>query len=163
MYHLIGVVYQIRRYTGVYRLLCMLLFPGLSLPRGSVATKNAHGAGSEQPSSGVGSTPQKNRKLFTVHLQTTLNSVNYAFMSLLASIPLVRLKNRAWRSAAMSYTTDRPHPSEWRRPEGFPCRGSCHEIRRWEISAHCLPQPACTPSRPPHTQCVFTVNYYSHT
>ena len=32
MYHLIGVVYRIRRYTGVYRLLCMLLSPDVSSP-----------------------------------------------------------------------------------------------------------------------------------
>lgn len=54
MYHLIGVVYRIRRYTGVYRPLCMLLFPDLSLPGESIQIKT-DSAGSEQRALMLGS------------------------------------------------------------------------------------------------------------
>lgn len=163
MYHLIGVVYQIRRYTGVYRLLCMLLFPGLSLPRGSVATKNAHGAGSEQPSSVVGSTLLK-RKLFTVHLQTTLNSVNYAFMSLLASVPLVRLQKQSL-GKTLQVCCDVLHHRQTTTPvNGISLKDSHAEgpTMRSE-GGRLLLTASHNRCAPPHTQCVFTVNYYSHT
>lgn len=54
MYHLIGVVYRIRRYTGVYRPLCMLLLPDLSLPGEPLQIKT-HSTGSEQRALMVGS------------------------------------------------------------------------------------------------------------
>lgn len=46
-YHLIGEVYWIRRYTGVYKPLCMRSFPDLSLP-GESAQPKRQSKGSEQ-------------------------------------------------------------------------------------------------------------------
>lgn len=75
MYHLIGVVYRIRRYTGVYRLPCMLLFPDLFCLVNQFKQKHAAQAVSSQAVEG--STLQKGSSHQYIYCKLSL--ISYVF------------------------------------------------------------------------------------
>lgn len=162
MYHLIGVVYQIRRYTGVYRLLCMLLFPGLSLPRGVSRDKNAHGAGSEQPSSVVGSTLLKE----TVYSTST---DNFKLRELCLYVSFSQRTTRKAEKQSLGKTLQVCCDVIYHRQTTTPVNGLSLKDSHVEgptvrsEGGRFLLTASHNRCAPPHTQCVFTVNYYSHT
>lgn len=158
MYHLIGVVYRIRRYTGVYRLPCMLLFPDLFCLVNQFKQKHAAQAVSSQAVEG--STLQKGSGHQYIYCKLSL--ISYVFSP--SAQTILRLTNRAlttWKEALyclMWRTTDHLHPLV-----------TDVAARRLRNSTTCdKPDVFC--SLPPrqscvllHTQCIFTVNHYIHT
>lgn len=122
MYHLIGVVYRIRRYTGVYRLPCMLLFPDLFCLVNQFKQKHAAQAVSSQAVEG--STLQEG--ISHQYIYCKLSLISHVFAQCL---------NNPKADKQSSYNIKRGL-----QPTSLP-EGKQH-MTNWTFSAHCLPDRA---------------------
>lgn len=153
MYHLIGVVYRIRRYTGVYRLPCMLLFPDLFCLVNQFKQKHAAQAVSSQAVEG--STLQKGSSHQYIYCKLSL--ISYVFAQC-PNDPKAGKQSSHNIERGTVLSTDDLHPFvtdiTTRRLRNYT---TCDKL---DVFCSLPPRQSCVLL---HTQCIFTVNHHIHT